>query len=445
MRTPHFLPEITKTCSINGLQLALNGEFWASHGGAVYFFYYIPVGLDIRRSRKGIVAYFLAGLCITIFIFYRYKPVGPYWNVLNLIFYPTSPSIFTAVTHVFLHGGYLHLVGNIVYLVIFGSAIEDRFGPARFAAIFALTAAAGAYVHLFYVQWLTPAYLAYGVIGASGATSGLLGAFLVRFYYSRIRVAYWVFLPLQGINRAGRTHVPVICAILLWVILQVVNTLLEFGGGMSGVAYSLHIGGFGAGVLLAVLFGGLSTARAERHLAVARRYFEGANWFGAQGEYLNYLAARPHDPEVHVEAARAFICGSRSQQAEDRYGESIRLFLGSGERGKAEEIFVEAMRVIPGFLLDEKTHLNLAFGMERTLKFHAARTAYDNFMRAYPLSPEAPFILLRMAGLLERRFMRYGEAYRCYRRLVESYPEDIWIEYAAMEMNRLETGGVTLS
>lgn len=411
----------------------------------MYFFYYIPVGLDIRRRRRSVVTCFLAGLCITVFIFYRYKPVASYWNVLNLIFHPLSPSVFTAVTHVFLHGGYLHLIGNIVYLVIFGSAVEDRFGPSRFAAIFIIAAITGAYVHLFCVRWFAPTHLAYGVVGASGATSGLLGAFLVRFYYSRVRVAYWIFLPLQGINRAGRIHVPVIFAILLWVILQAVNTFLEFGGGMLGVAYSLHIGGFAAGVLFALLFGGLPAARAERHLSLARRYVEGANWFGAQGEYVNYLAERPRESEVHVEAARAFICGSRPKQAKDCYGESIGLLLGEGERGRAEQVFAEAMRVIPGFILDEKTHLNLAFGMERTLKFHAVLTAYDNFICAYPLSPEAPFILLRMAGLLERRFMRHGEAYRCYQRLVESYPGDVWIEYAASEMNRLETGGVTLS
>jgi membrane associated rhomboid family serine protease len=411
----------------------------------VYFFYYIPIGLDIRRRRRYIVTYFLAALCVSVFILYRYKPVTVHWNVMNLIFYPLSPSMLTAITHVFLHGGYLHLIGNLVYLVIFGSAVEDRFGPARFAAIFVLAAVAGAYVHLCCVRWFAPSHLEYGVIGASGATSGLLGAFLVRFHYSRVRVAYWVFMPLQGINRAGRTHVPVIFAVLLWVVLQAVNALLAFGGGMPGVAYSLHIGGFAAGVLLALLFGGLPAARAERHLSLARRYAEEANWFGAQGEYLNYLTERPHEPEVHAEAARVFICGSRPRLAEDHYGESIRLSLAAGQRGMAEQVFAEAMRVIPGFILAERTHLNLAFGMERTLKFHAARTAYDNFMYAYPLSTEAPFVLLRMAGLLERRFMRHGEAYGCYQRLVQSYPDDVWAEYAAFEMSRLEAGGVASS
>ncbi|HUV37288.1 MAG TPA: rhomboid family intramembrane serine protease [Patescibacteria group bacterium] len=365
--------------------------------------------------------------------------------MLNLIFHPISPSVFTAVTHVFLHGGYLHLAGNIVYLVIFGRAVEDRFGPARFAAIFTLTAIAGAYMHLFCVRLFSPADLAYGVIGASGATSGLLGAFLVRFYFSRVRVAYWVFLPLQGINRAGRTHVPVIFALLLWVLLQVTNTLLEFGGGISRVAYSLHVAGFAAGTLLAVLFGGLGAARAESHLARARRWVEEANWFGAQGEFINYLEQRPREPEIHAEAARAFICGSEPERAFHHYRESVRLFLEAGARDIAESIFTEAMRVIPGFILDEKTHLNLAFGMERTLKFHAAGTAYENFLLGYPLSVESPLVLLRMAGLLERRFLRCGEAFHCYQRLVESYPGDIWVDYARSEMDRLGDGGVTLS
>lgn len=411
----------------------------------MYFFYYIPVGLDIRRYRGGTVTGFLAGMCITIFILYKYMPVGPFWNVLNLIFHPISPSVFTAVTHVFLHGGYLHLAGNIVYLVIFGRAVEDRFGPVRFAAIFALTAVAGAYVHLFCVKLFSPADIACGVIGASGVTSGLLGAFLVRFYFSRVKVAYWVFLPLQGINRAGRAHVHVIFAILLWVVLQVVNTLIEFGGGITRVAYCLHLGGFATGTLLAVLFGGLSAARAESHLARARRWVEQANWFGAQGEYINYLEQRPDEPEVHAEAARAFICGARPEHSIYHYREAIRLFFEAGVRDAAESVFAEAMRVNSGFIMDERTHLNLAFGMERTLKFHGAGAAYENFMRAYPLSEEAPLVLLRMAGLLERRFLRHGEAFRCYQRLVESYPEDRWAEYARVEMDRIAAGDLALT
>lgn len=410
----------------------------------MYFFYYIPVGLDIGKRPRSIITYFLAGLCVTVFICYKYEPISQFWNVTNLIFLPAAPNLFTAISYAFLHGGYFHLIGNIVYLVVFGRAVEDRFGPVRFAAIFTVSAVVGAYIHLFYARVFSPADLMYGVVGASGATSGLLGSFLVRFYFSRIEVAYWIFMPLQGVNRAGRTHVPAVFAILFWVLLQVVHSLLHFGGGVSGIAYCLHIGGFAAGVGLSVLFGALSAARAEHHLSRARRFFRESNWFGAQGEYLNYLAKRDDEAAVHAETARAFICGSQPDRARYHYGRAARLFLQSGNRTFAEQILVEAMKIIPGFTVDERTHLDLAFGMERTLKFHAASTAYGNFVHEYPDSKDAPFVLLRMAGLFERRFCRRGDAYDCYRRLVEFHPEDTWVEYARSEMTRLEAENIGL-
>jgi hypothetical protein len=245
-------------------------------------------------------------------------------------------------------------------------------------------------------------------------------------------------MPLQGINRAGRTHVPVFFAVALWILLQTANALLQFGGGFSGVAYALHIGGFAAGFVLVVLFGGLPAARAERNLARARRYFEDSNWFGAQGEYVNYLDQRPRDAAAHAEAARAFVCGRQPGPARLHYRDSVRLLLDGGDRSGAEAVFTEAMKQVADFTLDEPTHLNLACGMERTLKFHAAHMAYEHFVRVYPDSCDASFILLRMAGLLERRFLRRDEAYDCYRRIVESYSNDTWIDYARSEMARLE-------
>jgi membrane associated rhomboid family serine protease len=411
----------------------------------LYFFYYIPVGLDVVLRKRPLITYLITAVCVILFVIYKYKPFGPWWDLTLLTFQPLAPTMAAAITHAYLHGSYFHLIGNLVYLVLFGRAVEDRFGSFKFYLIFTFSAIVGAYTHLVMTGVFTPQYLQYGLIGASGATSGILGAYLVRLYFSRVAIAYWVFMPFQGVNRAGRTYLPVISAILLWFILQAIRAVMQYGGGGMRVAYGVHIGGFGAGMALAALFGAFGRARAEKHLVKARRHFESAGWFAAQAEYIDYLALDEKDAKVHVELARTYLCSADKTQARPSYARAVELLMEAGERDAAEEVFSEAMRHIPAFVLPETLHLNLACGFERTLKFRNAMEAYDRFVWRYPQSSDAPFVLLRMAALLERRLEKPREALACYRRLVEEYAGDRWVELATGELERLSAAAICVA
>ena len=161
-----------------------------------------------------------------------------------------------------------------------------------------------------------------------------------------------------------------------------------------------------------------------------------------QGEYIQIV---PDDAEAHAAVARIYICSSEPGMARYHYTEAARFFMAGGQRDRAEEIFAEAMRHVPGFTLDEQLHLELAFGMERTLKFRTAASAYENFVTRYGDSGEAAFVLLRMAGLLEKRFHRPLEALSCYRAIVERYSKDTWVDFARAEIERLQRINITLS
>ena len=229
----------------------------------MYFFYYVPVGLDAPVKRRPFVTWFIAVTCITLYIIYKYKPIGAWWDFTLLIFQPAYPVLATAFTHAFLHVSWLHLGGNMIYLVLLGRALESRVGPARFYAIFMVASAVGAVCHTVLTALTAPQYIEYGVVGASGATSGVLGAYLVRLSWSRIRVAYWIFMPLQGVNRTGRAFVPAVFAVLVWFGLQTVRAIVQFGTGGAHIAYGEHLGGFAAGGSFAAgRFGGLG----RRHL-----------------------------------------------------------------------------------------------------------------------------------------------------------------------------------
>ncbi len=148
----------------------------------------------------------------------------------------------TLITSMFLHGGFLHIGGNMLYLWIFGNNIEDSMGHIRFIFFYLCCGIIAAYIHA-----LANASSAVPMIGASGAISGVLGAYLLL--YPRARV-----LTLIAFGLYIRTvEVPAMFVLGFWFILQFLSALLSSGTG-GGVAWYAHVGGFVAGMLLIGIF-----------------------------------------------------------------------------------------------------------------------------------------------------------------------------------------------
>lgn len=152
------------------------------------------------------------------------------------------PAWATVVTSMFLHGGILHIGGNMLYLWIFGNNIEDSMGRIRFLLFYVLCGAVAAYAHA-----AANAASTVPMIGASGAVSGVLGAYLLL--YPRARV---LTLILFGFY-IRTIEVPAMFVLGFWFLLQFLNALLSSGAG-QGVAWYAHLGGFIAGLFLIGLF-----------------------------------------------------------------------------------------------------------------------------------------------------------------------------------------------
>ena len=157
---------------------------------------------------------------------------------------PTIPLPFwsTLLTSMFLHGGWMHLGGNMLYLWIFGDNLEKVMGAARFGIFYLVCGLAASAAHIAFGGGSSvPA------VGASGAISGVLGGYILLFPGNRIRV----------LTRGGIMHVPALVVLGFWIVIQLFNgigsvaTTSETGGG---VAYLAHIGGFVAGLVLVKLF-----------------------------------------------------------------------------------------------------------------------------------------------------------------------------------------------
>ena len=155
---------------------------------------------------------------------------------------PDRLQLISLFTSMFLHGGWLHLIGNMLYLWVFGRNIEDLIGPGKFLAFYILCGlAAGA------VQVLASPYSRLPTIGASGAIAGVMGAYLIKFPRSQIDTLVLLFVFFT------RLAIPAPFYLLFWFGMQFLNGYESIGdrsytGG--GVAYFAHIGGFLAGMLL---------------------------------------------------------------------------------------------------------------------------------------------------------------------------------------------------
>lgn len=151
--------------------------------------------------------------------------------------------LYTLLTSMFLHSGILHLAGNMLYLYIFGDNIEGAFGHFSYIAFYVVCGLAASFVHILGITnpdlYMTP------VVGASGAISGVLGAYLVL--YPKARVLTLVFLGWPIV-----VPIPAVVLLGFWFVMQWLYVIFEVGGM---IAYWAHIGGFTAGMILAVIFG----------------------------------------------------------------------------------------------------------------------------------------------------------------------------------------------
>jgi membrane associated rhomboid family serine protease len=168
----------------------------------------------------------------------------------------------TVVTSAFLHGGWLHLIGNMLFLWVFGDNVEDAFGHMKYAVFYIVVAAAAAMT-----QVLVDTNSIVPMIGASGAIAGVLGAYLVLYPRATVGTVVpllWFFGPIP---------VPAILLIGLWFLMQLLAGWASIGGeaqGVSeGVAVFAHIGGFVAG--LAIVFVMRPLLRTRPYQQVRRR------------------------------------------------------------------------------------------------------------------------------------------------------------------------------
>lgn len=217
----------------------------------------IPLRDENPSRTVPIVNVFLIFANVSIFIYqYLLIPGGAKPLILGLGLIPYEFSHFvdigsdalvpvplTVFTSMFMHGGLIHLIGNMLFLWIFGDNVEDKLGHIRYFFFYVLCGVGAALLHLF-----TNLDSKVPTIGASGAIAGVMGAYMILFPKARIRALLILGIFIQVVR------IPAIIMIGYWMLIQVVSGLAEYGASTGGgIAWFAHIGGFISGAMLVMI------------------------------------------------------------------------------------------------------------------------------------------------------------------------------------------------
>ncbi len=224
----------------------------------------IPLKDDNPTSQRPIITYVIIALCVIIFLaqftlqsyrsgqlFYSYGLIPSVLmgnNQLPLDLY-VVPAYITIFTSMFMHGGFMHLIGNMLYMWIFADNIEDSLGPKKFVIFYILSGIGAAMTQVFIdTNSQIP------MVGASGAIGGVLGAYLINHPNAKVLV----LIPFGFFSQLIK--IKALYVLGFWFILQFISS----GGG---VAYAAHIGGFISGIILILFFNKKSKKK--------KKYFKG--------------------------------------------------------------------------------------------------------------------------------------------------------------------------
>lgn len=311
---------------------------------------------------------------------------------------PAKPLGLTLFTHMFLHGGWLHLLGNLLFLWLAGGSLEDRWGRMVYGALYVSSGVAAALAHgAMNPQSSVP------MVGASGAIAGLMGAFLIRLGATRIRFFYW-FLFIQG------TFVmPAFVALPLWLLEQF--AMARFGA--AGIAVWAHIGGFAFGVLVAVVVQLTDLERnvlapaitkktvwsPSEQLTTALAKLDGGKLDAGVQDLIAFLKRSPNSIE-----ARAALVGAYTQQ---------------GDHASAGR---ESARLVSAYVVARD--------------FEGGMAALEEHRRAHPEVPVPIRALLALASHREKE-ERFREAADLYHKAIEAWPEDPLVSKARIAYGRV--------
>jgi membrane associated rhomboid family serine protease len=347
---------------------------------------------------------------------------------------PAEHRPLTALWYMFLHGGWMHLIGNMLFLFLSGPFIEDRYGRALFAALYFFSGLAAVAVYAVHASGSTTP-----LVGASGAIAGVMGAFLVRLGAQRIR---FLFMPILLLPRLSfRVWLPAYVVLPVWLLQQLWYAHHQDQG--AGVAWWAHIGGFAFGAIVAagLRFASIEEkyidAGIEREISIVQHPgLEKAidariagDFVTARREIRAVLAAEPQNVDGWNELYEIAVASQNVAEAGSTAQRLLDMLLRKGEKELASRLVDDAMERV-GEALPPRFLMSAAAFLE---KEGDARTALDMYQQVTERAPQDPAAfraafrrgeILRLAGDARNARLAYEQA-RAHPACVEPWPQTI--------------------
>ncbi len=388
----------------------------------------LPLGDENPSSRRPLVTWAIIGLNGLAFLLLNLpgeRGVGnlPLEAALRFGLLPDAPTPQAFLSCMFVHGGILHLAGNMWFLHIFGDNVEDKLGRVRYAAFYVLCGVAASAAYLAFARPFgdlmardgAAAAMAWGrtpLVGASGAISGVTGAYLVFFPRARIRVLVWILLPFF-------LSIPAVVVIGMFFLQDLLLTLTPFAHMVGGVAYAAHVGGSVTGIVVALIAKPLLRRSAgsvwDRETGFAAVVSEGVGMGG--------VAPGWEPPRI--------LAGA---ELRDQLSGAVL----DGRMDLALDLYAQWTAAPRREFLPPAIELEVAHELLRRQRVEDALEAYRRYLGSHPRAPDAAEAKFRL-GLIHARVT--GNAARAREWLLQAaaeHPDPATAEYARAELRALD-------
>ncbi len=392
----------------------------------------IPIGTSYRLKNTPWVNYALVIANVVIFVLgYHSETIQGYNRIRPYLLYPDTPQLTQFFTSVFLHGSVMHLVGNMVFLWVFGNPINDRFGNLGYLAFYL---AGGVLAGIGYILLSGNA----PVLGASGAISAVTGAFLVFFPRTRVTVLFWFYI----IMPFELSSLFFLMFQFLFGLFMSVQTSLAPGG--VRVAHWAHSSGYVFGIGISAI---LLAVR-----VLPRDPFDLLNLVRMRhrrGKYQR-MVARGHDPFNYVDPAlrRERSVEARTVQTatpDTPAGRELKLrrqiaeVCSRGDLHAATENYLQLVQISEDAVLSRQNQLDVANQLMSDERYPAAADAYERFLKHYGNYEYAADIYLMLGIVYGRYLQQYDRAEQFLQRAVQGLHDERKLQLAQKDLQHVRS------
>lgn len=380
----------------------------------------IPVGTNLKLKKIPWATIGLMAANLVVFVHQvRLESQGLSGILEYFLFVPADRYPWQWATAMFFHGSLLHLLGNFLFLWIFGVHVEDKIGRRTYLYLYVVTGIAAHFVHGIMKGLFQPDFLFTPCLGASGAISGIMGVYTYRLYYSKVKLLitpFCFFIP-------RRLQVNAVVILGYWFFQDLLGGLKSLGSSYVGIAFWAHVGGFLMGVLACKLLNYGPEAVRDKNRFVGETYLERPYGFGKGVEaFEKLLVSEADDPNLHLRLAEAKSRFRATQEAKEHYEKAIRLLVRKDPQ-RAADVFMEYWGKYLS-VLEPETQLLLNRQLNRNGYFDFSAKTLEILIRDYRdqdrFLGEAFLMLARLYGQKLRAPQR---AANVYEQFLETFPQ----------------------